>query len=148
MSESFIEQIKNRAPMASVLDSMFAESIRLEAAKMASEKPKPYIAKNHYIPEMVRECLHEEDLQEAPMLYCDRTSICVACPFCPLTHLHIQGATDKMASKFAMSHCQKGVYKFGDLLTGDEIHRLIHRNRKAAASKRLYKEKMKAKELA
>ena len=143
MSESFVEQIKNRTPMVSVLDSMFAETIRLEAARMAGNKP--YVAKNHYIPEMVRQCLHEEDLQEAPMLYCDRTSICVACPFCPLTHLHIQ---EGMGSKFAMSHCQKGVYKFGDLLTGDEIQRLIKRNRKSLASKRLYKEKLKAKELA
>ena len=137
-SPSMLEVIQSGSQPKSVLDSMFAETVRLEASEMAK---KQYRAGGHYTPYMVQNKLHEADLPVAPMLYCDKEHVVVACPYCPMTHKHCMSNRNPSNYMFGSSHCCKGDYKFGDLLTGEEIRRLIQRNAKCAASKKLYKEK-------
>jgi len=102
-----------------------------------------YTSKSHYTPYMVRNELHESDLPLAPLLYCDTANVVVACPYCPMTHMHNMIGRSGV---FASAHCCKGDYKFGDLLTGEEIRRLLNRNTKVVATKKLYKEKTKNKQ--
>ena len=135
------EMIANNEKPNSVLDAAFADTVRMQAQEMAN---KAYIAKNHYTPYMVQNKLHEEDIPLATMVHCEKDYVVVICPYCPLTHLHtIHTNRNPSAYCFGSSHCCKGDYKFGELLTGAVIKDILSSKSKTLASKAVYRKKIK-----
>jgi len=134
------EMIANNEKPKSVLDSMFADTVLIQANEMAN---KAYIAKNHYTPYMVQNKLHEEDMPVATMVHCEKDYVVVICPYCPLTHLHTMANRNPFQHCFGSSHCCKGDYKFGELLTGATIKDILSSKSKTLASKAVYRKKLK-----
>jgi hypothetical protein len=119
---------------------MFAETLRQEAYLEASKR---YTSKSYYTPYMVQNKLHEEDLPVAPMLHCEKNYVVVVCPYCPMTHLHDMTHRNTSQFCFGSSHCCKGDYKFGDLITGENIRGMLKFKQNVKATKAVYRKKVK-----
>ena len=139
-SPSIQEMIQNNIQSKSVLDNMFCEKVRQEMHEMAG---KMYVAKSHYTPYMIQNKLHEEDLPLAPMIHCDKEHVVVVCPYCPMTHKHCMAERNPMNYAFGSSHCCKGDYKFGDLVTGESVRGMLKFKQNVKATKAVYRKKVK-----
>jgi hypothetical protein len=80
---------------------------------------------------------------EAHILYCDESLVVVLCPFCDMVHKHSVGVPAATEWDYRSSHCRKGDYKFGKVLTGADLKTCIKSRENAIQSKREYRKKQK-----
>jgi hypothetical protein len=82
-------------------------------------------------------------LPEADILYCDETTVVILCPYCDMVHKHGTGLHASIEGHTRSSHCHKGEYKFGNVITGTEIKLSIKNRKYDIMTKREYRLKQK-----